>query len=393
MVQDSDFDIILYGATGFTGKLVAEHLARRQQDQKLRWAMAGRSLRKLEHVRTSLELSGDFPLIEADATDPDSLRKMVGRTRLVISTVGPYQLYGAALIAACAETGTDYLDLCGEPAFMRQMIDAHHKTAQKTGARIVFSCGFDSIPFDLAVKTLQGHVKARYGRTAPRIKGRVRALKGSYSGGTAASLKASLAAASADPAIRALLRNPFALTPGFAGVLQPDGNSPAYDEALGSWAAPFVMAAINTRNIHRTNALLEHPYGTNFVYDEMLLTGPGEEGKALAETVANSDPLASADGRKPGEGPDKAERESGYYDLLFVALMPDGNSLSLSVYGERDPGYGSTSRILAESALCLLHEDSDAKGGVLTPGAVFGEALLTRLAEHAGLHFTLDASV
>lgn len=392
MSQSREFDIILYGATGFTGKLVAEHLTRRQGDEELRWAMAGRSLDKLEDVRASLELDSDFPLVVADATDPDSIKDMVRRTRLVISTVGPYQLYGADLIAACAAMGTDYVDLCGEPAFMRQMIDAHDKTAQKSGARIVFSCGFDSIPFDLGVKALQKGVKARYGKTAPRVKGRVRALKGSYSGGTAASLKASLAAAAADPAIRDLLRNPFSLTPGFKGVAQPDGDTPAYDESLGSWAAPFVMAAINTRNIHRTNALLGHPYGTDFAYDEMLLTGPGDEGKTLAETVASSDPLASADGRKPGEGPDKAERESGFYDLLFIAVLPDDGSLSLSVYGERDPGYGSTSRILAESALCLLKEDKDAKGGILTPGAVFGEALMARVADHAGLHFTLDGT-
>lgn len=392
MSQDREFDIILYGASGYTGKLVAEHLLRRQGDENLRWAIAGRSLDKLAHVRDSLGLSDDITLIHADSAEPASLKDMVGRTKLVISTVGPYQLYGADLIAACAIAGTDYVDLCGEPAFMRQMIDAHEASAKVSGARIVFSCGFDSIPFDLGVGQVQKIAVERFGKPAPRVKGRVRALKGSYSGGTAASLTATLAAAAADPAIKALLRDPFALTPGFKGPEQPDGDTPAYDESLKSWAAPFLMAAINTRNIHRTNALLGHPYGQDFAYDEMLLTGPGDEGEKLASVMAETNQLSSADGRKPGEGPDKDERESGFYDLLFVAEMPDGQRATLSVYGKRDPGYGSTSRVIAESALSLIRDCGDVKGGIYTPGAVFGGGLLARLDAHADLTFKPDAA-
>ena len=378
-----DFDIIVYGATGFTGRLVAEYLS---QQGVTRWAMAGRSRTKLEEVRDLIGAPADTPLVVADADDPASLKAMAESTQVVLTTVGPYQLYGAPLVAACVAAGTAYVDLCGEPAWMRHMIDAHHAEAQRTGARIVFSCGFDSIPFDLGVLTLQECARAKYGMPAPRVKGRVRAMKGGFSGGTAASLKATLAAAARDPSIVGLLASPFALTPGFSGPHQPTGMLPEFDATLNTWVAPFIMAAINTKNVHRTNYLLGHRYGTDFVYDEMMVAGLGEMGKAAAEAIAKLNPLAGDKGPKPGEGPSKEERDSGHYDLLFVGLMPDGARFDAVVTGDRDPGYGSTSKMIAETARCLI--ETEGAGGIWTPGALLGTGLRDRLQDKAGLTFT-----
>jgi short subunit dehydrogenase-like uncharacterized protein len=392
MRSDAEFDIIVYGASGFTGRLVAEYLAGRfGAGGAVRWAMAGRSLEKLAAVRNEIGAPADTPLVVADADDPESLRAMVRRAKAVLTTVGPYQLHGSDLVAACAEEGTDYLDLCGEPAWMRRMIDAHEARAKETGARIVFSCGFDSIPFELGVWFLQDAAKKALGAPVPRVKGRVRAMKGGFSGGTAASLKATMAAAAKDPKVIELLKNPFALTPGFQGPEQPAGNRPMLDDDLGVWAAPFVMAAINTRNVHRSNALMGHPYGADFVYDEMMLTGPGEQGQKIAEHIAASGGgLGGEGGPKPGEGPSKEERETGFYDVLFVGLASDGRQVRVSVKGDKDPGYGSTSKMIAESAVCLISEAADAPGGIWTPGAAMGRKLIDRLEAHAGLRFDVE---
>ncbi|MED5492893.1 MAG: saccharopine dehydrogenase NADP-binding domain-containing protein [Pseudomonadota bacterium] len=391
MSSTPEFDIIVYGATGYTGRLVAEYLSQEYADDSgLRWAMAGRSQSKLEAVRDEINAPADTPLVVADTGDADSLRAMAERTRVVLTTVGPYQLYGSDLVRICAETGTDYVDLCGEPAWMRQMIDAHGETAKQSGARIVFSCGFDSIPFDLGVYFLQQAAQEKFGAALPRVKGRVRKMKGTFSGGTAASLKATLAAAKANPEIYQLLGNPFALTPGFTGPAQPPAAKPEFDESLGSWAAPFVMAAINTRNVHRSNALLGHAYGSDFVYDEMILTGPGEQGEAIAKAVTGDKSLAGDDAPKPGEGPTKEERENGFYDVLFIGEGADGKTLTASVAGKRDPGYGSTSRMIAESAICLVRDATDTRGGIWTTAPAMGDKLIKRLQEHAGLTFKLE---
>lgn len=380
-----EFDIIVYGATGFTGRLVAEYLV---ASGAQRWAMAGRSLTKLQEVRDLIGAPVDTPLVTANADDPASLRAMCERATVVLTTVGPYQLYGSDLVAACADSGTGYVDLCGEPAWMREMIDKHHARAQQTGARIVFSCGFDSIPFDLGVLTLQEAAIERFGRPCPRVKGRVRVMKGGFSGGTAASLKATLAAAARNPGIIALLTNPFALTPGFSGPGQPTGMLPEYDRTIEAWTAPFIMAPINTKNVHRTNFLLGQRFGADFVYDEMMVAGLGEMGKAAAEAIAKMNPLAGDKGPKPGEGPSKEERDSGHYDILFVGEMGGGERIDAVVTGDKDPGYGSTSKMIAEAALCLVEDVPDAKGGIWTPGAIMGGPLRKRLVERAGLTFT-----
>jgi short subunit dehydrogenase-like uncharacterized protein len=384
----SRFDVVVFGATGYTGQLVAEYLAHRADDTPLRWAMAGRSPEKLAAIRDAIGASADTPLIHADGSEPDSLAALAASAKVVLTSVGPYQLYGTPVVAACAQAGAGYVDLCGEPAWMRQMIDAHDATAKASGARIVFSCGFDSIPFDLGVALLQSEARKRFGAPCTRVKGRVMKMKGRFSGGTAASLKATMAAAAKDPAILDTLRNPFALAPGFAGPKQPAGNRPMLDEDLGLWVAPFVMAPINTRNVHRSNALLGHPYGTDFVYDEMLVTGPGEQGQALAEKVAADKSLGGEGGPKPGEGPTKEEREKGSYDVLFLGTTADGRTLKARVTGDRDPGYGSTSKMIAEAAI-LLARSTDVPAGITTPAAAFGLSLIEPLTQRAGLTFTI----
>lgn len=379
-----EFDIAIYGASGFTGKLVAEHLAGLGGSRRL--ALAGRDAGKLAAINA--EIDADFPVVVADSADPASLADLAQRSRVVLSTVGPYQLYGSPLVAACGEAGTHYADLCGEVAWMRAMIDAHEAKAKASGARIVFSCGFDSIPFDFGVAYLQGVAKQRFGAPCSRVKGRVRKMKGAFSGGTAASFRASMAAAAKDPRALALMRDPFALTPGFQGPKQPSGARPEYDEALGVWAAPFVMAAINTRNVHRSNYLTGHAYGADFVYDEMVIAGPGEKGEAAAKAIAAAvNDMASEKGPRPGEGPSREERESGFYDLLFVGSGPNGERLDVSVKGDRDPGYGSTSKMISQCALALT--EPQGAGGIFTPVAAFGAGFTERLAR-AGLSFAVE---
>ncbi|MFN0046391.1 MAG: saccharopine dehydrogenase family protein [Sphingorhabdus sp.] len=385
MTKAREFDIIVYGATGYTGRLVAEYL---KDKSGVKWAMAGRSADKLAEVRDLIGAPADTPFVVADASDPASLDAMAKRASVILTTVGPYQLYGNELVAACVANGTDYTDLCGEPAWMRQKIDEHDAAAKASGARICFSAGFDSIPFDLGVLMLQKHCIEKFGAPAPRVKGRVRAMAGKFSGGTAASLKATMAAAAKDPAVIGYLTNPFSLANGFEGPLQPAGNKPEYDESLGSWATNFVMAPINTKNVHRTNALLGHMYGTDFVYDEMMLTGPGDAGQQAAEYVAKTPMIGTPDDPKPGEGPTKEERDNGFYDVLFIAEYPDGRTARLSVKGDRDPGYGSTSKMISETAIGL--SEIDGAGGVTTPGAALGEALVSRLQNFAGLTFAVE---
>ncbi|MEE4203030.1 MAG: saccharopine dehydrogenase NADP-binding domain-containing protein [Halieaceae bacterium] len=387
MAAEKLFDIVIYGASGFTGRLVAEYLAS-QQGHGLRWAMAGRNADKLATVRTELGIPEETPLVTADAADPASLQEMVEATRCVISTVGPYQLYGSDLVAACAKAGTHYVDLCGEPLWMREMIEAHQQTAAESGARIVFSCGFDSVPFDLGVYYLQQRSREVQGAPCPRVRGRVRAMNGEFSGGTAASLGATMAAIKADPSLVKQLVNPFALANGFQGPEQPADNKPYEDEVVGQWVAPFIMATINTKNVHRSNALLEHAYGEDFQYDEMMMTGPGDQGKAVAEMVAAANPLSGDNVPKPGEGPSKASREAGNYDVLFVGTTADGNEVRVSVQGDMDPGYGSTSKMIAECAVCLLEECTDLPGGIYTPAPAMGAPLIARLTQYAGLTFT-----
>ncbi len=400
-------DLVVYGATGFTGRLVAEYLQKTYgAGGDVAWAMAGRSRSKLEEVRGLIGGPDTLPLIAADAADPASLRKLCNRTRAVITTVGPYQLYGEPLLQACIDSGTDYLDLCGEPAWMARMIATHQAAAAASGARIVFSCGFDSVPFDLGVRFLQHHAMQRDGQPLRHVHGRVVVMKGGFSGGTAASLVATMADMGRDRAAAQAMANPFALVPGFKGPPQPDEKAATRDQFNDTWSAPFVMAPINTKNVHRTNALLGHAYGQDFVYDERQSFGSGSSGELRARGMVRQEklqntflgfgPTRALIQRfvlpKPGTGPNQFERDNGRYEVLFTGLGKAGKALTARVKGDRDPGYGSTSKIIAECALCLL-QDIDKRaipGGIWTAGAAMGMQLVQRLHGKAGLSFALE---
>ena len=384
MNPNAEFDIIVYGATGYTGRLVAEHLAARYGvDGDVRWAMAGRSATKLAQVRDEIGAPANTPLVVADASDAASVAAMVARAKAIITTVGPYQLYGSDLVAACAAAGTDYLDLSGEPNWMRQMIDAHGAAAKASGARILFSVGFDSVPFELGVYFCQETAKTRLGGPVSRVKGRVRGMQGGLSGGTAASGAATMAAIQKDPSMLAVMMSPFGLTPGFEGPAQPSGQAAENDPDVGP-VAPFMMAIINTKNVHRSNLLMGHAYGADFVYDEMVMGAPGAGGPGFTDLGS-----LPGGGPKPGEGPTKAEREAGFYDILFVGVAADGRQVRVSVKGDMDPGYGSTSKMLAETAICLVRAP-DVAGGIWTPGAALQGRLVARLQQHAGLTFAVE---
>ncbi len=401
-------DLIVFGATGFTGRLVAQYLQSSYgADKGLCWALAGRDAVRLAAVRDAIGADPALPLLSADAADAGALAALVARTRAVITTVGPYQRHGEALVRACAAAGTDYVDLCGEPAWMADMIGQLQAPAAASGARVVFSCGFDSIPFDLGVVFLQDQSMRRFGVPLKHVRGRVRVIKGGPSGGTIASAMATFEQMQRNPAVARTMADPFALTPGFCGPQQPDSDAALYDGIAGGWTAPFMMAPINTKNVHRTNLLRGHPWGRDFVYDERMLTGQGAGGEARARLMAGANGIQNlmlgfAPARallqrfvlpKPGSGPNANQRRTGRYELLFMGQSADGQTLRARVTGDRDPGYGSTSKMISESALCLL-QDIDrrkAAGGVWTPGAAMGLALVRRLQARAGLTFTIEA--
>ncbi len=408
MSKQATFDIILWGATGFTGQLVAEYLLNQYGSSgKLRWAMAGRSLEKLEQVREQLgAAAAEVPLLMADSKDRASLDALVSQTRVLLTTVGPYALYGSELVAACIAAGTDYCDLTGEVPWMRQMLDEHGEAASQGTARIVHCCGFDSIPSDLGVWFLQQQAIQRFGQPLQRVKLRVRAAKGGLSGGTYASMMHIGEQAKSDQSVAKILKNPYSICPPGSrkGPHQPYVAGPHFDQDFQTWCAPFVMAAINTRIVNRSNALLGYPYGKDFVYDEAALTGKGLSGRMRAIGVSaamGAFLVGSSIGPtkallkkfvlpKPGEGPTKEEREAGYFKLLLWGKTPAGETLRAEVSGDRDPGYGSTCKMISETALALSQlPKSEQPGGFWTPASALGRSLLERLERNAGLKFTL----
>jgi short subunit dehydrogenase-like uncharacterized protein len=411
--KERTFDVIVWGATGFTGRLVAEYLLERYGvGGELRWAMAGRNPEKLEAVREEIGRNvgkpvDGLPLLTGDSDDPASLEALAAQARVVCTTVGPYAKYGSALVAACAKLGTDYCDLTGELQWMRRMIDAHEAAAKQSGARIVHTCGFDSIPSDLGTFFLQREMRARHGVPARHVKLRVKGSKGGASGGTIASMLHMLDEAEKDPSIRRLLADPYALNPADrrSGADRNEAFAPARDDDFEGWVGMFVMAGINTRVVRRSNVLLGDLYGADFRYDEAILTGGGPGGflKALGlgfgtggvMTLMSVGPIRRTLARflpQPGDGPSKEQRESGYFDLEFFGEHPDdrGKSLRARVTGDRDPGYGSTAKMLAESAVCLALDPAGTGGGFFTPASAMGDALIERLRERAGLTFTIE---
>lgn len=388
-MSEREFDVVVFGASGYTGKLVAEYIQSEYgENGSVKWALAGRNREKLEGIRDELGLSADFSILEVDSNDQDSLNAMTSSTKCVLTTVGPYQLYGSNLVESCAKNGTDYVDLTGEPGWMYEMINAHKETAQASGARIVFSCGFDSIPFDLGVYFVQQAAKDKFGKPAQHVRGRVKAMNGEFSGGTIASLGATMATLKKKPELIKVLANPFSLTEGFEGPAQLDDSKVLLDEKINMWVAPFVMAPINTKNIHRSNALLDHQYGEDFCYDEMMIAGEGEEGKQIADAMTSANPMGGDNVPQPGEGPSKESREQGNYDVLFFADLGE-ESIEARVTGDMDPGYGSTSKMITESAICLIQDCSDLPGGIYTPAPAMGDKLIHRLVKKAGLTFDI----
>jgi short subunit dehydrogenase-like uncharacterized protein len=400
-------DLVVFGATSFVGQIITRYLAEQfGTSGRLRWAIAGRSEAKLADLRNHLGLkAGRLPLIVADAADEAALRKLCAGTRVVLSTVGPYALYGEPLVAACAEAGTDYCDLTGEAPWIRRMIRSYEPAARRSGARLVHCCGFDSIPSDLGVHVLQREARRRFGEPCTEVKMRVRRVRGGLSGGTAASMLNLFKEASADPALRRELANPYALCPeGYApAVRQPNLTSPQFDADFDAWAAPFIMSAINTRVVQRSNALSGQAYGADFRYDEAMLMGPGLKGRLAATGVAAGlaslvvagaiPPLRASLGRfvlpKPGEGPSAEEQRKGHFDLRFLGRTADGRVLRLKVTGDRDPGYGSTAKMIGQAGACLALDlaDRGPSGGFWTPATLFGDRLVERLEAHSGLAF------
>ncbi len=402
MTQHKEFDLIIWGASGFTGRLVAEYLYQKYGiGNSLKWAMGGRNQAKLEKVRAEVA-DESVPLVIADSHDEDSLNKMVARAKVICTTVGPYAKYGSKLVAACVAHQTDYCDLTGEVPWMHRMISQHHETAKNKGTKIVHTCGFDSIPSDMGVYFMQKEAQKRTGQRAKQLNMRVRAIKGGISGGTYASLSNVLAEAQKDKSIYGILLNPYSLNPKGedSGPDKRDLQSVVYDKTAKSWIYPFVMAGINTKVVRRSNALAGYPYGKNFRYDEAVMSGDGFVGRlkaiaaalplglmALLKPGSFIKKIADKLLPKPGEGPSKAQRESGFFKMKFFAILENGETAIGTVTGDRDPGYGSTAKMLAESAICLAKDELPDVGGVLTPSVAMGDALLKRLEENAGLGF------
>jgi short subunit dehydrogenase-like uncharacterized protein len=366
----------------------------------MRWAIAGRSAAKLDEVAATT--GADVPRIVADAASRSDVISLVDQTRLVISTVGPYALYGSLLVEQCARLGVDYCDLTGEPQWMQAMIDRHHDDAVQSGARIIHACGFDSIPSDLGVWFTQQEAKRAYGETCRQISMRVKSIKGGASGGTVASVLNLVEETTRSADLRKVLANPYALAPKDmrTGVRQHSVSRPSSDKVSDSWVAPFVMAAVNTRVVHRTHALLGHPWGTSFLYDEAMIMGDGPKGAAKASLVSGGmggfmlaaaiSPIRKVLSRfvlpKPGEGPSVAQQQNGSFDLRFYGQTNTGKRIVTKVTGDKDPGYGATAKMLGEVAFALLSHDKLA-GGFWTPASAFGDELLSPLIQHAGMTF------
>jgi short subunit dehydrogenase-like uncharacterized protein len=407
-----DYDLVVFGATSFVGQILTRYLSEYLSSgtETLRWAIAGRSESRLKTVRDSLGAAWQsLPIIVADAADEAQLQAMCARTRVVVSTVGPYALYGEPLVKVCAQSGTDYCDLTGETQWIRKMIEKYEPAARQSGARIVHCCGFDSVPSDMGVYFLQQQAKQQWGAPATHVKMRVKTLKGGASGGTVASVINVVQEAVASPALRKELLNPYSLCPKDHGFTarQHYVKSAEFDADYNAWIAPFVMAAINERVVHRSNALADKAYGSQFTYDEAIMTGTGIKGRLSALTVVVGlgafmagiiiKPIRILMERfllpKPGEGPSPEAQLAGRYDLRFFGRTDDGRNLRVKVTGDRDPGYGSTGKVLGQAAigLALDYVKDGVKvgrpGGFWTPATMFDERFVERLVQHAGLRF------
>lgn len=408
-MKNREFDIVVFGATSFVGKILCNYLVNEYTEPNLTWAMAARSEAKLAALKETLGKNADaIPIIIADSSSDESMHSLCERTELVISTVGPYALYGETLIKKCCELGTDYCDLTGEPQWIRRMINRYETAAKESGARIVNCCGFDSIPSDLGVKFLQTQAQKHFGSYCNRVKLRVKLLKGGASGGTIASGLNLYKEAAANPEIRREMRDPYSLCPeGHSFTARQHNVSVEFDEDFDSWAAPFIMASINTRVVLRSNALTDGFYDENFEYDEAMLTGPGKQGRKTAKRVSfgtNVSMFAMSLAAlrwlatrfflpKPGEGPSPEQQLKGCYDLRLLGRTTNSEQVRVKVTGDRDPGYGSTAKMLAQAAISLRRDvdSGEVGGGFWTPATAFNDKLIARLIAHAGMSFELES--
>lgn len=403
--MSKQYDVVVFGATSFVGQILAGYFWKRYGLKgEIKWAIAGRSESKLKALQADLGAGAEkIPLIVADAQNAGDLEQLTNQAKVICSTVGPYALYGNEVVKACAESGTHYCDLTGEVQWIDRMIQAHEATAKKTGAKIVHCCGFDSIPSDMGVFFLQKQAIAQTGEPCKQIRMRVRKAKGEFSGGTVASLINVTKEVSANPGLAKKLGNPFLIAPSNPKTRQPNVKFAQYESDPGTWVAPFVMAAINTRVVHRSNGLMDWAYGTDFKYDEAMMTGAGFKGRAMAMAVSGAlggflvgaalSPTRWALEKfvvpKPGEGPSKEAQETGFYDLRFFGETANGEKLVAKVTGDKDPGYGSTAKMLGEAAACIALDTEGKDGGFWTTSTLMGDALLQRLQKHAGLTFDI----
>ncbi len=408
-MAERTYDVVVWGATGFTGLLAAEYMYLTYGlNGDVKWAIAGRDSRKLNELNQNITGSDvdQIPQLIADSHDETSLRQLLSSTKVVCSTVGPYAIYGSLLVQLCLEEGTHYCDLTGEVHWMRQMMEIHQVAAEKSGARIVHNCGFDSIPSDLGTLYIQNEMHRLYGVYAPRVKYRVVSSKGGISGGTVASMFNMMEEAKTNPEILEIMADPYSLNPPNMplGDDGPDQAGPTYDQDFGQWTGPFVMAGINTRVVRRSHALLGYPWGKGFRYDEAVLTGDGPRGFVKATLLAGGTGLIMAASKfgptrglvagmapSPGEGPDEETIRSGSFEIELFAPHPEDSKCDLRarVTGDRDPGYGATSKMLVESAVCLAQDDLPPVYGFLTPSAAMGHALIKRLMNKAGIGFNV----
>lgn len=406
MSVNKEFDLVVFGATSFVGRILCDYLVNEHTEANLSWAMAARSQSKLDQLKAELGAKADtIPALIADSSGEASLQTLCAKASVIISTVGPYALYGELLVKACAESGTDYCDLTGEAPWIRLMIERYEESAKRSGARIVNSCGFDSIPSDLGVLFLQEHAQKITGSYCSAVKMRVKDMEGGASGGTVASGVNMYKEAAENPALQQEMLDVYSLCPSGSGFTAPQHQIEVeFDEDFDSWVGPFIMESINRRIVLRSNAIQpDGHYDHSFLYDEGVLTGAGNAGEKKAKRLAFGISLAPkllSRGwlrgilvkfflPKPGEGPSKEQQLNGCYDLRFLGLTDDGAKLAVKVTGDRDPGYGSTAKMLAQAAISL-HRDvdkGDVKGGFWTPATVFDEKLIDRLRRFAGMTF------
>ena len=402
MSNTRELDLIIWGATGFTGQLVSEYISKQYTNSTLKWGIAGRNKEKVLSVAKRLNIDEERIFI-ADSNNIDTLKKLTSKTKVICTTVGPYAKYGSNLVEACVDTNTNYCDITGETQWIRKMIDKYHLKAKENKVKIINSCGFDSIPSDMGVFYSQKKLFEKTGKYASKINMRVAGAKGGISGGTYNSLSNVLEEARVDKDVRKTLTNPYGLNPidKQIGPDKADLQSVIFDKVSNSWIAPFVMAGINTKIVRRSHALIDFKYGSDFSYDEATLSGKGILGKLkgyfslipifLATRKKGSLIKKMVDYILPksGEGPSEKTRISGYYNLRFYLTYQNKIHIS-KVIGDMDPGYGSTSKMLAESAVCLALDKTPETYGILTPSVALGDPLLKRLQENAGLTFIFD---